>query len=219
MSSSLLNSTPATLDNRFIRESLERLIRNLTSDTALHEDLLQEAMVHLWLTGDRRPGQTPSWYLQSCKFHLQHYLTSGRSVDSGKRRSGQVQFAVDSEDADGLPERGDEGNSVVTSVSARELLALLAQMLSAPENAVLACLADGLGTREIGRELNISHTMVIKHRRKIAGLIARLEHPGTAKRIHLNGHDRRFQPNRDRVKHLDSRVTVAEMEMKCHEAA
>ena len=219
MSSSLCDSTTVIFDNRSIRESLERLIRNLTKDAALHEDLRQEAMIHLWLTGGRRPGQAPSWYLQSCKFHLQHYLTSGRSVDSAKRRSGQIHFAADSDATDGLPEQGDEGNSVVTSVSARELLSLLAPMLSAQENAVLECLADGLGTREIGRELNISHTMVSKHRRKIAGLLTRLDRPGTAKRIHLNGHRRRYEPSLKRVKSLNTAIGLVEMEMKCQDAA
>ena len=114
----LLDTISVVLDPRSMKESLERLIHKTTTDSALYEDLLQEALVHLWLTERRRPGQTTSWYLQSCKFHLQHYLASGRSVDSTKRRSGQMQFAQDSDEEDGIPEQGDEGNSVVTSVSA-----------------------------------------------------------------------------------------------------
>jgi len=84
-------------------------------------------------------------------------------------------LAQDSEDGESYPEQGDSGNSVVTSVSARELLALLNKHLQPHERAVLECLADGLGAREIGRELKISHTMVIRHRRKIACLLNRLE--------------------------------------------
>jgi len=42
---------------------------------------------------------------------------------------------------------------------------------------VLDCLADGLGVREIGRRLEMSHTMVIRHRSKIASLLLKLEGP------------------------------------------
>src|SRR5436190_17355315 len=73
-----------------LRESLDQMIRRLTPNVALREDLLQEAMIHLWLTETRRPGQTRSWYLQSCRFHLQHYLNCGRSIDSAKRWRDQL---------------------------------------------------------------------------------------------------------------------------------
>jgi hypothetical protein len=42
---------------------------------------------------------------------------------------------------------------------------------------VLECLADGQGLREIGRRLEMSHTMVIKHRSNIAALLVELERP------------------------------------------
>jgi len=158
-------------------EALERLVQKVTRDPALRQDLMQEALVHLWLIETRRPGQTDSWYLQSCRFRLQHYLASGRSVDSGKRREGKVQFAFDSETGEGAPEQSDSGNTVLTSVSAREIIHLLSRHLKPQEKAVLDCLADGLGAREIGRELKISHTMVIRYRRKIASLLTKLEGP------------------------------------------
>jgi DNA-directed RNA polymerase specialized sigma24 family protein len=164
-----------TPEQRAMRNLLLQMVHRITADGSLRDDLMQEALVHLWLTETRRPGQTRSWYLQSCRFHLQHYLASGRSIDSAKRREGRMVLAQDSEDGEGYPEQGDSGNSVVTSVSARELLALLNKHLQPHERAVLECLADGLGAREIGRELKISHTMVIRHRRKIACLLNRLE--------------------------------------------
>lgn len=209
----LLDTTSVVLDPGSIKDTLERLIRKTTTDSALYEDLLQEALVHLWLTERRRPGQTTSWYLQSCKFHLQHYLASGRSVDSTKRRAGQLQFAQDSEE-NGIPEQGDEGNSVVTSVSARELMSLLSPLLSTQENAVLDCLADGLGARAIGRELNMSHTMVIKHRRRIAALLERLDGPTSSARVAIN---RRPEPAVGRVR-LDA-PPFRPAEIDCEEAA
>jgi DNA-directed RNA polymerase specialized sigma24 family protein len=73
-----------------------RLVQCTTSNAALRDDLVQEALVRLWRVKARRTGQTKSWYLQSCKFRLRHYLSSGRSMDSGKRRAGQVSINSDS---------------------------------------------------------------------------------------------------------------------------
>lgn len=158
-----------------IRRALAQMVRGMTQNAALREDLLQEALVHLWLTETRRPGQTPSWYLQSCKFHLQHYLNGGRSIDSAKRWRDRLPLPEHAPDDEAFDEPADSGNSVLTSVSAREIISLLSAHLSSQEIAVLHCLADGLGAREIGRHLNLSHTMVIRYRRKIATLFKRLE--------------------------------------------
>jgi DNA-binding CsgD family transcriptional regulator len=106
---------------------------------------------------------------------LQHYLSAGRSVDSAKRREGSLQITFDSETGEGFPEQADSGNSVTTNVSAREIITLLSSHLKPQEKAVLDCLAEGLGAREIGRELKISHTMVIRYRRRIACLLTKLE--------------------------------------------
>jgi DNA-binding NarL/FixJ family response regulator len=163
------------VDEPKIKESIGRLVQNLASNPTLWDDLRQEALIHLWLIEIHRPGQTRSWYLQSCKFHLQHYLASGRSVDSNKRRDGQMPYETHSEDPSDRHDLVDPGASVQSFVSARELVSLLSRGLMPVEKAVLDGLADGLGPREIGRRLNISHTMVIKHRCKIASLLAGLE--------------------------------------------
>jgi RNA polymerase sigma factor (sigma-70 family) len=155
------------------RELLRRLVRTITANPVLWDDLFQEALIHLWRIEARRPGFTRSWYLQSCKFHLRHYLAAGRSIDSMKRREGRVENETELE-ADAF-ELEDSGDSVLSCVCAREIISMLSQELLPPERAVLNCLADGLGPREIGRRLNISHTMVIKHRCKIASLLSRLE--------------------------------------------
>src|SRR5260370_7645471 len=92
------------VDELSTRDSLVRMVRRMTANLALREDLLQEALIHLWLTEARRPSQTKSWYLQSCKYHLLHYLASGRSVDSGKRRAGQLHLFDDFYSLDGAPQ-------------------------------------------------------------------------------------------------------------------
>jgi len=158
-------------------QALAQMSRRFTANVALRQDLLQEAMVHLWLTETRRPGQTRSWYLQSCRFHLHHYLNSGRSIDSAKRWRDQLPLDDNPSGIECATEPGDAGNSVLTSVSAREIVSLLAPLLSRQEQSVLAGLADGLGPRELGRRLKLSHAMVIRHRRKIAKLVTKLELP------------------------------------------
>jgi len=153
------------------RERLYRIIRQLTSDEASHDDLMQEALVHLWLREARYPGQKKSWYLQSCRFHLQHYLESGRSVDSTKRRSGQIQLPQDEDGEAALQEHKTSDTTFFSQISAKELLNLLSKWLTPRENAILDCLADGLGAREIARKLNITHPTATRSRRKIAKLV------------------------------------------------
>jgi DNA-directed RNA polymerase specialized sigma24 family protein len=175
------------VDDSSTRESLVRLIRKLTANLALREDLLQEALIHLWITEARRPGQTRSWYLQSCNYHLLHYLAAGRSVDSGKRRRSQIENRSVGQGRLDLFDSPDSGESVVGYVSARDIISMLSPMLAPHERAVLACFADGLGPREIGRKLRLSHTMVIRHRRKIAGLLTKLELPSHEPTMRANG--------------------------------
>ena len=92
-----------------------------------------------------------------------------------KRRDTQMPFEPEADSPYAQDNLIDPSASVLSCVSARELVSLLSRQLLPPEKAVLECLADGLGPREIGRRLNLSHTMVIKHRCKIASLLARLE--------------------------------------------
>src|SRR5437899_3102343 len=94
------------LDEPSMKDSLLRMTGRMTPNLALRQDLLQEALIHLWLTETRRPGQTKSWYLQSTRFHLQHHLASGCSVDSTKRAWGGSHFDQDSEELQELRELG-----------------------------------------------------------------------------------------------------------------
>jgi RNA polymerase sigma factor (sigma-70 family) len=162
---------------------LGAMIFRLTSNLALRDDLMQEAMIHLWQIQQEQPGQTRNWYLQNCRFHLLHYLSAGRSVDSPKRRNSQVQ--PESEDApDEFMAPLASHDHVLEDVSARDILLLLTERLSEREQIVLRFLVDGLGPREIAKRLKLSHPMIIKHRRKIAALAVRLEFkPGNETRF------------------------------------
>ena len=165
------------IEHRSTKDALSRIVRELVADPTLQEDLLQEALLHLWLMEDRRPGQTRSWYLQSCRFHLQHCLASGRSVDSRKRHDLEVDSAFEDDEALRMPVQFDADTSFLAQICARELIALLARQLKPRAQAILACLVDGLGPREIARRLRISHPTVSKYRCEIAGLVLKLGIP------------------------------------------
>jgi DNA-binding CsgD family transcriptional regulator len=130
-------------------------------------------MIHLWKVERERPGQTLSWYLQSCSFHLRHYLASGRSIDSSKRCSLQIELPEDG-DLRSCVEWSPVEQSIQAQVEVRECIRLMPRYLGPRERAILRCLVDGLKPREIARYLILSLPTVNKCRRKIAALAIRL---------------------------------------------
>jgi len=162
------------IDDVRARELLGRIVYRLTADRALREDLMQEALVHLWLLEARRPRQSRSWYLQNCKFHLQNHIAAGKSVDSLKRRRGKLSFVTDCQEIEEFASASAFEDTVVGPVSVRDIIALLSCQLTEIQKAILIYLAEGMHAREIAQRLKISHPTVIKHRRKIAALAIRL---------------------------------------------
>jgi RNA polymerase sigma factor (sigma-70 family) len=173
------------IDDLETLEQLGRIVIRLTSNPALRDDLMQEALIHLWQIQEQHPGQKNNWYLRNCRFHLLHYLALGRSVDSPKRRGSQVHPSQEDEEQDDWLDRFQGSDSVLQDVSARDILSALSKVLSRREMSVLQWLAEGQGTREIAKRLGISHPMVIKLRRKIAVLAKKLSlvPPGGTKRV------------------------------------
>ncbi len=155
------------VDDQKIRSVLRSIVKRLSADLSVHEDLLQEAMIHLWLQEERRPGQTPSWYLQNCQYYLRNCLTRGRSVDSPKRRwlmRAPENAQVEDPETDGT----EYGGGVFGCISAQDIIAQLDGRLSPRERQILTHLSEGLGAREIARKLGISHPAVVKCRQRIA---------------------------------------------------
>jgi len=166
------------LDAPDTRRALERMVARLTSHSLWREDLVQEALIHLWQEERRCPGQSPCWYLRSCRFHLLNQMRLGRSIDSPKRRNGFVLPRDGGTHADDVLDSladSTEGASVLEAVMARDFVSALFPYLAPMEREVLACLAEGLGTRETARRLKLSHTCVTKKRRAIADLVHELE--------------------------------------------
>src|SRR5262245_54749577 len=110
-----------------IDPSLVKVVNRMTRDAFLREDLMQEATIHFWTMKRQRPGETLSWYLQSCAFHLRHYLASGRSVDSLKRRALRVELTEEEEEKLSEWLRNDSG--VIGQVEAREIVHQLSRAL------------------------------------------------------------------------------------------
>ena len=151
-------------DEPAIRDRLSQLVHSLSTDCELCEDLMQEALIHLWQQEVRCPGQTQSWYVQGCHFFLLDYLGQGHSVDSLKRRHNRCP----------LTDEPANGESILNAINVGEIVEALTCRLDVTEQAILKHFADGLAVNDIGRKLCISHQTVSKHRQHIAAVATRL---------------------------------------------
>ena len=155
-------------------ELLRRIVAQFTADKALQEDLMQECLIRIWRLESEEPGRTRSWYLQNCRFHVQHWLASGRSVDSLKRDKGDNRVTIDVL-SDEPPVDGDHTNGEFFEViSANDLVSTLAGFLKPHESALLGGMADGLVLQDIALKLKLSYPTALKYRRKIAALTIKL---------------------------------------------
>ena len=162
----------ALTDSARTRQVLTVIVRRVTTDPSQHDDLIQEASVHLWQRLEHQPGQRRSWYLQSCFDHLRNYLRRGRSVDSFRR---QHSLATDEGPVVSMVDRSPSEDDVLASVCAQNLVEELSKWLTSAERRTLNCLADGLSLRETAARLETSHTTINKHRRKIEALVIKLD--------------------------------------------
>lgn len=162
------------IDSAEIVAILRRIVARAAVNPSLHDDLMQEALVHLWQQELQRPGQRPSWYLQSCRYHLQNHLQLGRSIDSLKRCGGSPLSLGQNGTEDPEDETPDDGAGVFAEVSAADMVALLTESLTPVEERILALLLNGFSLRETAVRLKLSHPAVAKHRRRMARMAALL---------------------------------------------
>jgi len=158
-----------------INSALRRVVSQVACDSCHQEDLLQEALIHLWRLSSRRPGQTPSWYLKSCQLYLLNLIRKGRSIDSLKHRKGRIRLpdatADDCNETDRPSELVVDSDEIVFArVCADDILSSLYRWLDPPDCLVLDHLVNGLSLREIASRLQLSHTAVCKRHRKIASV-------------------------------------------------
>src|SRR5436190_6790566 len=86
------------VEDTHIVELLRQIVARFTRYAELRQDLMQECLLHLWNLETQKPGHTRSWYLQACRFHLQHYIVSGRSLDSLKRAGASNSIPIEGND-------------------------------------------------------------------------------------------------------------------------
>jgi DNA-directed RNA polymerase specialized sigma24 family protein len=153
--------------------SLRKLVARFTTDEMLRQDLLQECLLCLWRAEREGPARTRSWYLQNCRFRIQHWLEAGRSLDSPKRARGDRRVSLDDAGESALTENHINGE-IFEAISFRDVLGTLARHLGVKEQAVLRGLADGLVLQEIAAQCELSYPTALKYRRKIAGLTIKL---------------------------------------------
>src|SRR5437773_3871773 len=138
-----VNDGAFALEHPETYSTLLRVVATVTPDRCLQEDLLQEAVIHLWQLNNRRPGQSPSWYFKSCQLHLLNLLRKGRSIDSLKHRKGRIRLEDPAPDDPGeagslmeFLDNSDSEDSVFAQVSARDMLLSLYQWLDAPDRRI-----------------------------------------------------------------------------------
>src|SRR2546426_985349 len=112
-----LTNAATEVDDTSVQRILLRIVIKMEPNPSSREDLMQEGMVHFWLESERNPGHSLSWYLQSCKFHLQHRRVAGRSLDSPKRSLAQTSVGIGSEDSNELFETVERDGGVLSEVS------------------------------------------------------------------------------------------------------
>src|ERR1043166_2210698 len=137
--------------------SLQKIVGGFTSDTALQQDLLQECLLRLWKIEHNERGRTMSWYLQNCRFHIQHFLASGKSLDSLKRANGEKRISIHRADAEDVLEGYDTNGEVFDAISFQDTINTLASRLKPAERAILRDLADGFMLREIASRVGLSY--------------------------------------------------------------
>jgi RNA polymerase sigma factor (sigma-70 family) len=138
-----------------------------------HEDLFQEALVHLWTDhgAGKLDDKTDSYILQGCYYHLRNYIR--------KMQDNVVTISLN-----GIAE--EEGSQVeeVLAVNSPasldyiegvlQIAALEASGITERERKVLFFSLEGMTTREIGKALGISHVSVVKMRNRIKERYERL---------------------------------------------
>jgi DNA-directed RNA polymerase specialized sigma24 family protein len=157
-----------------ILESLRQIVNRSTHHHDLQQDLLQECLLQLWKIESEKPGRTRSWYLQNCRFHVQHWLAAGRSLDSHRRAIDGKRITLEGNDEEEILSQHHTAGELFERVSAHDLVSTLASQLRPCEQAVLLGLAEGLSLREIAYHFGLSYPTTLKYRRRVAALATRL---------------------------------------------
>ncbi|MCF7908228.1 MAG: sigma-70 family RNA polymerase sigma factor [Candidatus Omnitrophica bacterium] len=140
----------------------KHLLRGFYSE----EDLYQEMCLYLWenYSNGLPIGINQAYVIKGCEFHLQNFLRKGRpkanisSLDKLISPNGQTLGDIlKDEKADFIP-------NIDHNLTIDEINSL---GLTDKDKSVLSYLLKGYTVREIAKELDCSHVMIIKHKKKI----------------------------------------------------
>jgi len=162
------------LEEDKIQESVRGIVSRFMVDPSSRQDMLQECLLCLWLAEIKNPGRTVSWYLQRCRFHVQHWLALGRSLDSPKRASTANRLTIDGEEQEPALAEHYSSGEVFETLCVRDLISTLAGRLKPNELSVLGGLAAGFTLREVASKSGLSYPTALKYRRKIAAFAIKL---------------------------------------------
>jgi RNA polymerase sigma factor (sigma-70 family) len=130
------------------------------------EDLYQEMCLFLWQNyANGLPiGINEAYVIKACEFHIQNFLRKGRpkaSLSSMENliSTGGLTLGDILEDKKTDPESEIDCKLTIDNIKGIGL--------SDKERLVVSCLLKGYTVREIAKEMNCSHVMVIKHKKNI----------------------------------------------------
>ena len=163
-----------------ISPTLQRITQKLNGHFTFmdHDDLFQEAMLHLWVgfQNGHLHDKTDSYLLQGCFYHLKNYI---RKVQDNATLI-SLSSVVDEEVAHLEEILEAEEVAAFDYVDGKmQVEALLESGLTQRERDVLALSMEGMTTREIGGKLGISHVAVVKVRNKLKSRYEQLNGRGS----------------------------------------
>ncbi len=151
-----------------IAPTLQRITQKLNGRFSFmdHEDLFQEAVLHLWIgfQGGQLDDKTDSYILQGCYYHLKNYIR--KMQDSAMLVS---LASLQDEEGARLEEiiESEEIAAFDYVDGKMQVEAMLKDGMTEREQGVLALTMEGITTREIGSILGVSHVSVVKIRNRI----------------------------------------------------
>jgi len=162
------------IDEPAVRKALLQMVMRLEANFHAREDLLQEALFCLWSRERQFPGKRRSWYLHGVKFYLQHLKTSGRSLDSPKRRGAQAAFADNGDERDDQRDGLELDQGIMSAVNAHDIFSVLEDRLEPTDQVILRAMLEGLHISEIAHALHVPRGFVERHHLLIAKLAVKL---------------------------------------------
>ena len=160
------------MDFETLLKKISPILKRITKSRNGHgffideEDLYQEMCIHLWGNfADGIPGGVNTSYIvKSCEFYILNYLRKARE----KARIVSLEEPIN-EDGDTLKDILPDRKEPLDKFIDRDLTIkdIRNNHLGRRERKVFSLLLKGLTVRETGKELGVSHVMVVKVKNRI----------------------------------------------------